>query len=475
MPEATNPAPMNSTDPPALERRQPGQPCVASFSQLRLWYLDQLAPGSAVYNIPFLMHVHGPVNVQALRQAHSGLVGRHESLRTVFLAPSGTPIPFVLKKWTVQLPEIDLRHLPQSDREPEARRLAFEDAAKPFNLAREPMVRGLLLRLDKDDYLFLQTFHHIAFEGGSLITAFSELAALYQSSIDGAPPTLPDPPFQYSDFATWQRRFLQGDRLTSLENFWKRHLADVPQIQLPTDHPRPARWSQRGKREAIQFSSTLIRDLQKLARVAETSPYRAALAAFNVFLHACTGQEDFCVGSPVLPLSVNVDRMIGFFVNTVVFRNNLSGDPTFLEFMIRVNSSCHASLRCSELTLEKVVDAVQPPRDPTRTPLFQVNFRAPKEPFPMLEIKGLEFSRPAYIDNGTSKFDLSFEIETQTGEGSYIEYCTDLFDQPTIDRMRDSFEDLLKALLTHPDTKLSELTTLQAIRKRENKRTKNSI
>ncbi len=470
MPEATNPDFLRSTDLPALERRPPGEPCVASFSQLRLGYLDQLAPGSAVYNIPFLMRVQGPLNLEALRQAHSGLIGRHESLRTIFLAPSGTPIPFVLKKWILQFQEIDLRHLPQSDREPEARRLAFEDAAKPFNLAREPMVRSLLLRLDQEDYLFLQTFHHIAFEGGSLITAFAELAALYQSSIDGVPPTLPDPPFQYSDFATWQRRFLQGDRLTNLENFWKRHLADAPQIQLPTDHPRPSRWSQRGKRQAVQFPSTLIRDLQKLARGAETSPYRAAFAAFNVFLHACTGQQDFCVGSPVLPLSVNVDRMIGFFVNTVVFRNNLSGDPTFHDFMIRVNSSCHASLRYSELTLEKVVDAVQPPRDPTRTPLFQVNFRAPKEPFPILEIKGLEFSRPSYIDNGTSKFDLSFELETQTGEGSYIEYCTDLFDQPTIDRMRDDFEDVLQELVTRPDTKLSELATLQAVRRREGHR-----
>lgn len=470
MPEATNPDFLRSTDLPALERRQPGERCVASFSQLRLWYLDQLAPGSAVYNIPFLMRVQGPLNLEALRQAHSGLIGRHESLRTIFLAPSGTPIPFVLKKWILQFQEIDLRHLPQSDREPEARRLAFEDAAKPFNLAREPMVRSLLLRLDQEDYLFLQTFHHIAFEGGGLITAFSELAALYQSSIDGISPTLPDPPFQYSEFATWQRRFLQGDRLTNLENFWKRHLADAPQIQLPTDHPRPSRWSQRGKRQAVQFPSTLIRDLQKLARGAETSPYRAAFAAFNVFLHACTGQQDFCVGSPVLPLSVNVDRMIGFFVNTVVFRNNLSGDPTFHDFMIRVNSSCHASLRYSELTLEKVVDAVQPPRDPTRTPLFQVNFRAPKEPFPILEIKGLEFSRPSYIDNGTSKFDLSFELETQTGEGSYIEYCTDLFDQPTIDRMRDDFEDVLQELVTRPDTKLSELATLQAVRRREGHR-----
>ena len=191
------------------------------------------------------------------------------------------------------------------------------------------------------------------------------------------------------------------------------------------------------------------------------------MAAFNVFLHALTGQEDFSMGSPVLPRSVNVDGMVGFFVNTVVFRNDLSGDPTFREILARVHASCRASLQNSDLTLEKVVDAVHPPRDPTRTPLFQVNFRAPKAPLPILQIDGLEIARPVYIDNGTSKFDLSFELEMQTGEGSYIEYCTDLFDQPTIDQMRDDFEVLLTKLVACPDKKLSELATLQAIRRRE--------
>ena len=475
MPEATNSALMNSTNPPVLERRQPGEPCVASFAQLRLWYLDQLAPGTAVYNIPFLMRVRGPLNADALRQAYSAFIGRHEILRTIFLAPSGTPIPIVLKKWMVQLPEVDLRHLPQNEREPQARLLAHQEAARPFNLARDPMLRGLLLRLTDDDFFFLQVSHHIAFEAGGLRTGFDEIAAFYQTAINGVPATLPDPPFQYSDFANWQRRFLQGDRLANLESFWKQHLSGAAQIQLPTDQPRPARWSQRGKRCAIQFPYPLLLDLQALTNQAQTTLYRSTMAAFNVFLHALTGQEDFSMGSPVLPRSVNVDGMIGFFVNTVVFRNDLAGDPTFREVLARVHASCRASLQHSDLTLEKVVDAVQPPRDPTRTPLFQVNFRAPKAPLPILQIEGLEIARPVYIDNGTSKFDLSFEIETQTGEGSYIEYCTDLFDQATIDRMRDDFEDLLTALVTRPDAKLSELTTLQAIRKRENNRPKNSI
>lgn len=466
MSDATNPASMNPGDAPVLERRKPGEPCVASFAQLRLWYLDQLAPGTAVYNIPFLMRIHGPINGEALHQAYSALIGRHEILRTIFLAPSGKPVPFVLKKWSVQLPETDLRHLPQSEREPEARRLAYEEAARPFNLARDPMVRGILLRLAEAEYFFLQVSHHIAFEAGGLRTAFDEIAAFYRATVTGIPAALPDPPFQYSDFAIWQRRFLQGERLTTLENFWKQHLTGAAQIQLPTDHPRPARWSQRGKRCAIQFPNPLLVDFETLTTQAQTTLYRSSLAAFNVFLYALTGQEDFSMGSPVLPRSVNVDGMVGFFVNTVVFRNDLSGDPTFREILARVHASCRASLQNSDLTLEKVVDAVQPPRDPTRTPLFQVNFRAPKAPLPILEIDGLKIARPVYIDNGTSKFDLSFELEMQTGEGSYIEYCTDLFDQSTIDRMRDDFEALLTELVACPNTRLSQLATLQSIRKR---------
>ena len=446
---------------PVLERRKPGEPCVASFAQLRLWYLDQLAPGTAVYNIPFLMRIHGPVNVEALRRAYSAFVGRYEVLRTIFLAPSGSPLPFALKKWSVQLPEIDLCHRPQHERESEARRLAHEEAARPFNLARDPMVRGLLLRLSQDEALFLQVAHHIAFEAGGLRTAFSEIAALYEADLSGIPVTLMEPPFQYSDFAIWQQRFLQGESLAHLEQFWKEHLTGAAQIQLPTDHPRPTRWSQRGKRHAVEFPQELLRDFQSLTQRSKTTLYRSTQAAFSVFLHACTGQEDFSMGSPVLPRSVNVEGMIGFFVNTVVFRHDLSGDPTFLEILKRVDASCRASLQHSDLTLEKVVDAIQPPRDPTRTPLFQVNFRSPKTPLPILEIDGLDISRPVYIDNGTSKFDLSFELEMQTGEGSYIEYCSDLFEPSTIERMRGDFERLLLELVANPEAKLSELVTVR--------------
>jgi len=467
MPDDTNPASANSTDLLALERRQPGEPCVASFAQLRLWYLDQLAPSTAVYNVPFLMRGSGPINADALRQAYSGLISRHEILRTIFLAPSGKPIPIVLKKWTVHIPEVDLRHLPQSDRQTEAARLLYEEAARPFNLARDPMIRGLLIRLTDDEFLFLQMAHHIAFEAGCMRLAFDEIATFYKAAINGVPATLPDPPFQYSDFAIWQRRFLQGERLANLEAFWKQHLSGATQIQLPTDHPRPARWSHRGKRIPVQYPLPLLLEFQSLTSQAKTTLYRSTMAAFNVFLHALTGQEDFTLGSPVLPRSVNVDGMVGFFVNTVVFHNDLSGDPTFRELLARVHASCKASLHNSDLTLEKIVDAVQPPRDPTRTPLFQVNLRARQDPFAPLQIEGLEFAPTLYIDNGTSKFDLSFDLEMQTGVGSYIEYCTDLFEHPAIERMRDDFENLLRELIARPDAKLSELKTVQEIRRRE--------
>jgi Condensation domain len=460
----SNATPNPASDVPALERRKPEEPRVASFSQLRLWYLEQLSPGTAVYNVPYLMKIRGPLDVAALRQAYDGLVGRHEVLRTVFLAPAGKPMPFVLKKWAVQITEIDLRHLPPQDREIEADRLIREAGAKPFNLARDATMRGLVLRMEDVEFLFLQIAHHISFEAGGLAVAFEELAALYQASLKGQPATLPDPPFQYCDFAALQRRMLQGERLAQLAQFWRQHLTGAAEIQLSVDHPRPARWSHHGKRHPIAFPMPLLRDLQTVTADCKTTIYRSTLAAFNVFLHARTGQSDFSVGSPVLPRSVNVEGMIGFFVNTVVFRNDLSGDPSFREIMTRVDRSCRASLQHSDLTLDKVVEAVQPPRDPTRTPLFQVNFRAPKGPPPVMKIEGLEITPPVYRDNGTSKFDLAFELWMTTGEGSYIEYCSDLFEPSTIERMRDDFERLLQELVSRPGAKLSELATVRAMR-----------
>lgn len=452
---------------PGLKRRKPDEPRVASFAQLRLWYLEQLAPGTGVYNVTHVTTIRGPLDVAALRQAYDSLVGRHEALRTVFLAPSGKPLPFVLKKWTVQIPEIDLRHLPSRDRQAEASRLFREAAARPFNLARDLMIRGLVLRVEEDEYLFLQIAHHIAFDGSALSLTFEEIPALYRAHMTGVPAALPEPPFQYSDFAVWQRQFLQGERLAQLEQFWREHLAGAATIQLPTDHPRPARWSQRGKRHPIAFPMPLLHDLQRVTSDCQTTLYRSTLAAFNIFLHACTGQEDFSIASPVFPRSVNVAGVMGFFVNTVIFRNDLSGDPCFREIMSRVDRSCRASLQHSDLTLDKVVEAVQPPRDPSRTPLVQVNFRSPKASLWWLQIEGLETSKALYIDNGTSKFDLSFELCMSDGEGSYIEYRSDLFEQSTVERMRDDFELLLRELVTRPEAKLSELATVHAIRQRK--------
>jgi hypothetical protein len=464
----SNAAPNPASEIPVLERRKPDEPREASFAQLRLWYLEQVTPGTAVYNVTHLMSIHGPLNVEALRQAYDSLVGRHEVLRTIFLAPAGKPMPLVLKKWAVQIPEIDLRHLPPQDRRAEADRLIREAAARPFNLARDLMIRGLVIRLGEDEFQFLQIAHHIAFDASALNLTFEEIPDLYKAAVNGHPATLPEPPFQYCDFAAWQRRFLQGERLAELEQFWRQHLAGAATIQLPTDHPRPARGPQYGKRHPVAFPLQLLRDLQTVTSACKTTLYRSTLAAFNVFLHACTGQEDFSVGSPVLPRSLNVPGVMGFFVNTVVFRNDLSGDPCFHEIMARVDRSCRASLEHSDLTLDKVVEAVQPPRDPTRTPLFQVNFRSPKGSLPWLKIDGLETSPAAYIDNGTSKFDLAFELWMATGEGCYIEYCSELFELSTVERMRDDFERVLGELVLRPEAKLSELATVRAIRQRRN-------
>jgi condensation domain-containing protein len=447
-----------------VHARQPDDPRVLSFGQERLWYLNQLAPDSPVYNLPFHSRLHGNLHIQALRLALDEVIGRHEVLRTVIVAPGGRPRPLLLKKWAVEFKQIDLLHLSIPEREKEADRLLREEGARPFDFARDLMLRVAVIRMGDEDYIFLHNTPHAVFDGGSFAPFYNDLGTLYDAFLARRPPLLPHLRVQYADYALWQRRFLTGERLDALMRFWKAQLTGAPNVKLPVDFPRPGIQSGRGKRHFFSMPPNLSSAATRFFRESGTTAYRGLLATFNVFLHCYTGQTDISVGSPFGGRRVGTEDVIGFFVNTVVLRTDLSGNPTFREVMSRVARVVREGLDHSDLTFNKLVEAVQPPRDPSRTPLFQVNFRAPKQPFPCLSLKGLAADYPKYVDNGTTKFDLSLEIESSAGEACYFEYSSDLFREQTIVQLVNDFKRLLSALIEKPETPLNELVALTDIR-----------
>jgi hypothetical protein len=448
-----------------LQKHPTDESRVLSFGPESLWYLERLTPGSPVYNVPFLSRLRGNLDEVAFKRALDALVDRQEVLRTVFLASGGTPVRFVVKKRPVNLMCVDLSHLPASQREIEARRLAKQEAARPFNLTRDPMLRPFLFRLSNDDVMFLFVTHHIIFELGSLAIFYRDLASFYNAFAAGEPPQLPDLVLQERDFALWQRRTLQGDRLETLSKYWKEQLAGAPIVEFPLDFPRPRVHTHRGVRRVFNMSPDLISTANECFRRLCTTPYRGLLAAFNIFLHSYSGLTDISVGSPFASRCTGIENTIGFFANTLVLRTDLSGDPTFREVIRKVDRAVLRALANSDLSFDKIVEVIQPPRDPRRTPLFQISFRG-RQPYASLQLNGVAADPPEFLDNGTAKFDLALELEVLSGQSCFIEYCTDLFKEQTIVQIENDFQNLLRALIVEPDTPVSQVRTMREIRER---------
>jgi hypothetical protein len=455
----------------AIRRRSPEDPCPLSFSQQRLWFLDQLSPADPTYNIPYAMRIRGPLNVPALRRALNAIVERHEVLRTTFDDVAGLPVPVVLDRWNVELKEIDLRDLPEADRERKAKLLLHKEACGGFNLARDLMLRGVLMRIEDEEYVFLHVSHHIAWEFRSTALMYSELSQFYEHFLNGKKADVPELSIQFADFALWQRQFLQGDVLRHLCEYWKAQLSGAPNdLHLPTDYPRPALPSGRGKRRPIALSAELLEAARTTSLRSGVTPFMSLLGAFNVFLFCCTGQEDLCVGSPIARRREAIEPMIGFFVNTLVLRTDVSGSPTFRELLGRVSRVVLGAIAHAELPFDKLVETLRPPRAAGRMPLFQVNFRVLKEPVPALRLYDLEVSAPEWIDNHTSKFDLSLELVATGGAAGFFEYSTELFRDETIAQMAADFEALLRSLVQQPDIPLLQLEAVRDLRLRVQQR-----
>ncbi len=433
-----------------------------SFAQQRLWFLDQLEPQRAIYNIPDSHYFEGSLNLDALERSLSEVVRRHESLRTTFQTIAGEPVQVIAQPQAVKLEVVDLSELPAAERETEAQRLADEEARQPFDLTRGPLLRVRLLRLADTEHVLLLTMHHIISDGWSIGVLGRELEALYTAYCAGRSSPLADLPIQYADFAVWQRDWLQGEVLEKQLGYWRQQLGgELPVLELPTDRPRPPRQSYRGAIEGLELSGEVRQRLKEIGRESGATLFMTLLAAFNVLLWRYSGQGEILIGTPIANRNrAETEDLIGFFVNTLVIRTRMNGGMSFRELLEQVRETTLGAYEHQDMPFEKLVEELQPERSLSRQPVFQVMFTLPDPE--ELKLAGLELSWME-TEIQVVKFDLTLTMTEADGYlGGGIIYNTDLFDAATIKRMTRQLELLLTSIAANPRQRLSELPVLTA-------------
>ena len=431
-----------------------------SFAQQRLWFLDQLQPNGIAYNETIAFRLGGDLNLTALQKALDGVVARHEILRTTYSMLDDIPVQVISAERPCEWVVTDLSSIPAPERDLQAQHLLKREARRHFNLSSDLMLRAAILKLDSAENILLLVMHHIAVDGWSVAVLCRELAALYEAYSKDRSPTLPELPIHYSDFAAWQRKHFEGKRLATDLAYWKDHLNGAPwSLELPTDRPQPAALTYEGAIQSFVIPRALSGQLKALRRKERVTFFMTLLAAFQTLLCRYSSQDDIVVGSPVAGRRHEETKgLIGCFINNLVFRTDLSGDPTFTEVIARVRDVALGAYEHQDLPFEKLVEELRPERDRTRNPLFQVMFvlqsRVP------LELTGLTVT-PVVVNNQTAKFDLTLSMVEESGslEG-FFEYNTDLFDPATVKRMSDHFQILLERIVANPDQRLSELLML---------------
>ncbi len=440
-----------------------------SFAQQRLWFFDRLAPNTPAYNVPYATKLTGKLHIPVLEDALAGVIDRHAILRTTFAMIDGNPVQLICSAVPFSLRLIELNHLPAMHRLSEAHRLATAEARQPFDLARGPLLRVALLRLDAQEHVLLLTLHHIIFDAWSVQVFFRELAALYEAFSAGRPPPLPELPIQYADYAVWQRERSGNDVFKTQLAYWKRQLAGAPPVlALPTDRPRPPARSYRGAVHTFAFPTALTTALRRLSQREAVTLFMAVFAAFQVLLARYTGQDDIVIGIPVANRTQpETEDLIGFFVNTLALRTDLSGNPSFRELLGRVRKAALDAYSHQDLPFEQLVEALQPERDLSYTPLCQVVFQLREAPIVPATLGDLAvYVIP--VETAAAKFDLSvnFEIVAE-GLAGDITYDTDLFDANTIARLTGHLQTLLAGIVADPNRRLSELPLLTPTEQRQ--------
>jgi amino acid adenylation domain-containing protein len=457
--------PENSASPRSIAPRPPDAIPQLSFAQERLWFLDQLNPDSALYNVPLAVRLAGPLDAKIIEQSVNEIVCRHESLRTTFQNVEGQPVPVVAPRLEVKLQVRDLSSLPENEREARAQSLLNEEGATPFDLAHGPLIRTTLVKLSEQQHVFLVVLHHITSDGWSLVLFFKELSAIYEASSRGEQSPLPGLEVQYADYAAWQREWLRGDVLNRQLTYWTRQLGgELPLLQLPTDRSRPAMQTFSGAREWLVLSGPLTTSLLALSRREGVTLFITLLAAFKTLLHRYTGDDDIIVGSPIANRpQTETESIIGFFLNNLALRSDLSGNPNFREALARVRKTALEAYAHQDVPFEKLIEALKPERDLSRTPIFQVYFNlfnfADEIKLPMSDRTVSFVEAWARSEEALSKFDLTLYAGLQDGELKLaFVYNTDLFDATTIKQMLAHFETLLAAIVADPDSGIADFS-----------------
>lgn len=445
----------------AIRRRERDIDAPLSLAQQRLWFLHQLDPANDPYYLPFYYRLTGPLNVAALERGLNEVIQRHEILRTVFKERDNKVVQIVLPSFELVLPVTDLSDLSGTKLDQEVKRLVDAEAERPFDLEQGPLLRAMLLKLSAEQHGFFVVFHHLIMDGWSMDILMDELMACYESFSANKPTSLPELPLQYADFAAWQRKWTTGNVLDEQLAYWKKQLnGDLPVLEIPTDHPRPPRMSYRGGDLSFDLTKDLTERLNDLSHREGVTLFMTMMAALLTLLHRYSGQEDIIIGTAVAGRNrAEIEKLIGFFINTLMLRTDLSGNPKFSELLGRVREAALGAYDHQDVPFEKLVEEVQPERDPSRTPFFQVMVNFQNVPAVEVTRSGLQIS-PENVGN-QSRFDLELHLwSVPEGLSGTLIYNTDLFEELTIDRMLKHFQVLLEGIATNPEATLSELPLL---------------
>ena len=444
---------------PAIETVSREQELPLSFAQQLLWLAHQMDPDGSAYHVSNAVRLTGALDAAAMEQTLTELIRRHESLRTRFVEIADEPVQVIDPPGSLPFPVIDLSKLIESEREAEVMRLARQQAEEPSDLERGPLVRAALLRLGPEAHVLLFTMHHIISDAWSLAILGKEIAILYDAFSAGRPSPLPELPIQYADFAYWQRRLLRDGQDSQLQ-YWKQKLAGAPAVlELPKDRPRPVTQSFNGARHSFQLPLSTTKSLQELSRREGATLFMTLLAAFKVLLSRYSGQEDIVVGTNVANRHRHdIEGLIGVFINNLVLRTDLSGNPSFQTLLGRVREVCLDAYAHQDVPFEKLVEVLQPVRDSSYPPLFQVMLSFQNTPVEGVEVTGVTAD---FVDFGhvTARADLMLILsETNQGLFGVLEYNTDLFDASTAARIVKHFEALLEDVVAHPDKDLKSIS-----------------
>ncbi|HVG22289.1 MAG TPA: condensation domain-containing protein, partial [Blastocatellia bacterium] len=440
-----------------------------SFAQQGLWFLDQWEPNNSFYNLPAAIRLKGSLNINALENTLSEIVRRHEVLRTRIVTENGKPVQVIEQPGELKLDLVDLGGLPRDLRDEETLRLANEEANRPFQLSEGPLLRIRLIRLSNEEHVVLLTLHHIVSDAWSIGVLIDEVGVLYSAYVEGRESPLPDLQIQYADYAAWQREWLQGAALEEHLKYWKKHLAgSPPMLNLPLDRPRPARQSFKGTRQSFMLSRALTDELKAFSRREEVTLFMTLLAAFNTLLYRHTGEVDMVVGTAIAGRNrIETEGLIGFFVNILPMRTDLSANPRFKDLLKQVREAALGAYDHQDLPYEKMVEELQPDRQMDHKPIFQIAFGLQNAPREVLEIPGLSLSS-IRLEHEVVRFDLTlWASEAAEGLQTHWTYSTDLFDDGTISQMYKRFEKLLRGIIAEPDARLNALDIIPEDERRE--------